>query len=165
MPLEIKINPVGSIEVEEGRFYVSIREKYRDALRGLQGFSHINVFWWGNKSDSPELRNTIITRKPYKKSPDIVGIFATRSEVRPNPVLLTTAEIIRIDVPKGIIELSWIDAEKDSPVIDIKPYQPCSDRIKDIKLPHWCAEWPEWYEDSAGFNWSSVFNFKDTQYE
>ena len=36
MPLEIKINPVGSIEVEEGGFYVSIREKYREALRELR---------------------------------------------------------------------------------------------------------------------------------
>jgi len=79
--------------------------------------------------------------------------------------LLTTAEIIRIDVPKGIIELPWIDAEKDSPVIDIKPYQPYSDRIKNIKSPHWCTEWPEWYEDSAVFDWSSVFNFCGSQRE
>ena len=159
MPLEIKINPVGRIEVKEGRFYVSIRGKYREALRELQGFSHIVVSWWGTKSDTPELRDSVITRKPYKKGPDIVGIFATRSEVRPNPVLLTVVEIIMIDVLKGIIELAWIDAEKDSPVIDIKPYQPCSDRVKESKSPPWCTKWPEWYEESAAFDWSSVFNF------
>ena len=159
MSSEIKLNPIGSIEVEEGRFYLSIKENYRKALKEIEGFSHINIIWWGNQSDSPEHRDTLLVKKPYKKSPDTVGIFATRSEIRPNPVLITTAAVISVDLEKGIIELPWIDAEKDSPVIDIKPYQPCSDRVKDVELPGWCSEWPQWYEDSAAFDWDSVFNF------
>lgn len=159
MSSEIKLNSIGSIKVEGGRFYVEIREKYRKALKGIEGFSHINIIWWGNQSDSPEQRDRLLVKKPYKKGPDTVGIFATRSEIRPNPVLITTAAVISVDWEKGLIEFAWIDAEKDSPVIDIKPYQPCSDRVKDIKLPYWCCEWPKWYEDSAEFDWESVFNF------
>lgn len=159
MSSEIRLNPIGSIEIEGTRHYVLIKNKYRKALKELVGFSHINIIWWGNQSDSPEHRNTLIVKKPYKKSPDIVGIFATRSEIRPNPILITTAAVISIDLKKGIIEIPWIDAEKGSPVIDIKPYLPCSDRVKDVYLPVWCSQWPQWYEDSATFDWASVFNF------
>ena len=159
MSSEIKLNPVGSIEVEEGRFYLSINERYRKALIELEGFSHINIIWWGNRSDFPKQRDILIAKKPYKKGPDTVGIFSTRSETRPNPLLITIAAVMGVDLDKGIVELPWIDAEAGSPVIDIKPYQPCSDRVKKVQLPDWCTEWPQWYEDSAAFDWDSVFNF------
>ncbi len=159
MSSEIRLYPVGSIKIEGSHHYISIKSKYRKALKELEGFSHIDIIWWGNQSDSPEHRNTLIVKKPYKKGPDIVGIFATRSEIRPNPILITTAVVLSIDLKKGIIEIPWVDAEKGSPVIDIKPYQPCSDRVKNVHLPVWCSEWPQWYEDSTTFDWASVFSF------
>jgi len=159
MSSEIKLNPVGSIEVEEGRFYLSIKKRYRKALKELEGFSHINIIWWGNQSDSPKRRDILVANKPYKNGPDTVGIFATRSEARPNPILITTTSVINIDLDKGIVELPWIDADKGTPIIDIKPYQPCSDRVKNVQLPDWCSEWPQCYEDSATFDWAAVFNF------
>ncbi len=159
MSSEIKIKPVGSIEVEAGRFYLSIRKKYRKALKELEGFSHINVIWWGNQFDTPKHRDILVAKKPYRKSPDVVGIFSTRSPVRPNPVLITIAAVVSIDLAKGIIEIPWIDADAGTPVIDIKPYQPCSDRVKNVQLPDWCVEWPQCYEDSATFDWTTEFNF------
>ncbi len=78
----------------------------------------------------------MVANKPYKKGPDIIGIFATRSEIRPNPVLITTVvNILSVDLGKGTIELPWIDAENNSPIIDIKSYQPCSDRVKNVEQP------------------------------
>lgn len=159
MSSQIAINPIGTVEVEKGRYYVSISDDFKEALREIEGFSHLIIIWWGNKSDSKEQRKTLVIDKPYKKGPDNIGIFATRSEIRPNPVLVSTVRIINVDFGAGTIDLSWIDAEQGSPVIDIKPYQPCSDRVRDVSLPNWCSEWPQFYEDSAGFNWESVFNF------
>lgn len=158
MSSEIKLNPVGTINSGKGRFYLSIKKKYRNALKELEGFSHINIIWWGNRSDSPQKRNIMVVQKPYKNSPDTVGIFATRSEARPNPILMTTAAVIGIDLKKGIVELPWIDADGGSPIIDIKPYHPCSDRVRNVQLPDWCSDWPQSYEDSATFDWSKVFN-------
>ena len=89
----------------------------------------------------------------------IVDILAIRSETRPNPVLITTAAVISIDQDKGIVELPWIEAETGTPIIDIKPYQPSSDRVKNVQLPDWCSEWPQWYEDSATFDWTAIFHF------
>lgn len=159
MSSEIKMNPIGSIEVEQGRYYLSIMDNYRSALKEIEGFSHIIIIWWGNKSDSREHRETLVAKKPYKKGPDTIGKFATRSEIRPNPVLITTASVLGVDLEKGIIELPWIDAESNSPIIDLKPYQPCSDRVKNVELPDWCSDWPKFYEESAEFDWESVFNY------
>ncbi len=159
MSSEIRLHPIGSIEVEGGRFYLSVEKTYQKALKELETFSHIHVLWWGNKTDSPKHRETLVINKPYKNSPDTVGTFATRSEVRPNPVLITAAAVICIDYGKGRVEIPWIDAEPGSPVIDIKPYHPCLDRVKDVQSPAWCADWPQWYEDSAEFDWTAVFNF------
>lgn len=159
MSFEIKLNPVGTIENREGRFSVVLQKSYWEALRELEGFSHIIVLWWGNQADLQDRRDILTVRQPYRKSPDTVGVFATRSEMRPNPVLMTIATVNRIDMHTGIIELEWIDAETDSPVIDIKPYQPCSDRVKEVRLPDWCSDWPQWYEDSENFDWAAVFNF------
>ena len=68
MSSEIKLNSIGSIKVEKGRFYVSIKREYRSALKGIEGFSHINIIWWGNQSDSQAERDTLLVKKPYKKA-------------------------------------------------------------------------------------------------
>jgi len=152
----IKLHPVGRVAVEKGRFYLSIKKGYRKALKGLKDFSHIHVLWWGDRPNAPEGRNTLVAENPYQNGPGVIGIFATRSQARPNPVLITTSAIIRVDSEAGTIELPWFDAEEGTPVIDIKHYHPCSDRVKNVQLPVWCENWPSCLEDSAGFDWSRV---------
>ncbi len=71
-------------------------------------------------------------------------------------MLLSIVEIQKIDLEKGVISLYWVDAEHGTPILDIKPYLPCSDRVKNSKVAEWCQNWPEWYEDSAHFDWSKV---------
>jgi len=44
-------------------------------------------------------------------------------------------------------------------VIDIKPYHPAVDRVKNVSTPSWCSHWPQWYEESGDFNWTDEFNF------
>lgn len=157
--MKIRLNPVGSIEIEDGRSYVAIDEAYRPALKELEGFSHLDILWWAHLADAADHRDTLVAQSPYRNAPETVGIFATRSPVRPNPVMLSVAAVLSIDAVKGIIKLPWIDAEAGSPVIDIKPYHPCADRVRDARVPSWCATWPQWYEDSGSFDWSTVFNF------
>jgi len=101
----------------------------------------------------------VVCDKPYKKGPDVLGVFATRSDYRPNPIGLSICPVKQIDVKKGIMELFYIDAEEDTPVIDVKPYHPGLERIQDVKVPNWCSHWPQWYEDSAVFDWAAEFNF------
>ena len=59
-----------------------------------------------------------------------MGIFATRAPLRPNPIALSTAEVLDIDQANGILRLAYIDALDGTPVLDIKPYTPSLDRVE-----------------------------------
>ncbi len=149
------ISPIGYVGAEHGRYYLVIKEEYRSALRGLDGFSHINVLWWAHLLATPEQRKTREVEKPYRSAPEVLGIFATRSQIRPNPIALSVAQVVSIDHDKGIIGLAYIDAENNTPIIDLKPYHPSVDRVKNVEVPEWSAHWPKWYEDSADFDWAA----------
>lgn len=154
---EYKLVPIGYVRVGEGGFCLEIASDYRPALRGLEGFSHINVLWWGHLCDSEEHRKITHCETPYKTAPATMGIFATRSPLRPNPIALTPVAILNIEYDTGIISIPYIDAEDGSPILDIKPYHPAVDRIRDVSVPDWCSHWPAWYEDSATFDWAAEF--------
>ena len=151
------LNPIGRVVLGEDGFSIAIEKPYRKALSGLDGFSHLIVLFWCHYLDAPEYREMVVADKPYKAGPDQVGIFATRSPARPNPIAITPVPVLGIDHDNGVIRIAYIDAEPDTPVLDIKPYVPAIDRIRDTAVPQWCADWPAWYEDSATFDWGAVF--------
>ena len=155
----VKISIIGEIQSSENSFEIILKSEYKDALTGLDGFSHLHILWWADQVDAPEYRKITVTDKPYKQGPDIMGLFATRSPLRPNPVAVTVVYITDIDYEKGILYTPYIDAEPGTPVLDIKPYIPCADIVRDFTVPEWCSRWPENIEDSADFDWGSVFNF------
>jgi len=73
-----------------------------------------------------------------------MGVFACRSPVRPNPIALTTAQVLNVDHQKGQVEIVNIDAFDDTPLIDLKPYIPVCDRVEKVGVPPWSADWPQW---------------------
>ena len=158
MSKDFQIKPIGSINETNGDYCIKLDKEFIPGLSCIDGFSHLAVVWWGNLYDKPEFRSSLIVDKPYKKGPEKIGVFATRSPVRPNPILLTTVQVQKIDFEKGIIYTPYIDAENGTPVLDIKPYHPM-ERIKSCSVPEWCDNWPLWYEDTASYDWQKVFNF------
>lgn len=151
------VTAVGTVRSRPSDWALLIDEPYRDALRELDGFSHINVLYWCHLLDEPRYRELVVAEKPYKEGPDQVGLFATRSPARPNPIALTAVPVLGIDHSTGIVRIAYIDAEDESPILDIKPYLPAVDRIRETQTPPWCTDWPQWYEDSATFDWGAVF--------
>ena len=99
------------------------------------------------------------TRQPYNGAPELMGAFATRSPARPNPIAMTASEVINIDLANGIIRIAFIDADDDTPVLDIKPYTPSFDRVEAPGVPAWSRGWPKSTEASGNFDWGQVFNF------
>lgn len=154
----IQVNSIGSIHVEKGRFYIKLKEEYKKGLTSIDGFSHLQIVWWGHLFDNPKYRNLLVTKQPYKKGPSEIGVFATRSQFRPNPILITTIFVEEIDFDKGIIYTPYIDAENETPLLDIKPYH-LYERVENCEVPHWCNHWPASYEQSANFDWENEFNF------
>lgn len=154
-----KVYPIGKVQNNDGGTFIEIEEKYIPALKALAGFSHINVIWWFSEFDDEQSRSILQTEQPYKSAPQVMGIFATRSPMRPNPLALTTVEVIGIDYEKGIIQIAFIDANHNTPVLDIKPYTPSFDRVETPGVPAWCSHWPKSSEESAFFAWEKEFNF------
>lgn len=153
------VNSIGKININNDGMFIELDPKYIPALKALDGFSHINVIWWFSEFDSNDMRNVLDAQQPYKKAPPVVGIFATRSPIRPNPIALSTSQIIHIDYIKGIIQIAYIDANDGTPILDIKPYTPSLDRVETPGVPEWCNHWPKSLEDSENFDWENEFNF------
>ncbi len=104
--------------------------KYRDpsALRGLEGFSHLWLIWEFSEAIREEWSPTI--RPPRLGGNKRMGVFATRSPFRPNPIGLSCVRIESIDLntPDGpVIRVTGADLMDGTPIYDIKPYVPYAD--------------------------------------
>ncbi|GAK51287.1 hypothetical protein U14_02530 [Candidatus Moduliflexus flocculans] len=147
------LQQIGTIQQEDDMSYIQFTPTYRGAaLRELEYFSHAHVVWWCHFLDTPEHRAITECEHPYTKGPEKIGVFATRSPRRPNPIAITVAPVVKIDHEAGRMYLAFIDAAPGSPVVDVKPYHPL-DRVRKASVPEWCRHWPEWYEDCATFDW------------
>ena len=147
-----ELNPIGSVQVDEekGLFFLKIDELYREALNQLNQFSHVMVFWWADRMDTPQYRKVLTAQLPYAKDVK-AGVFACRSEYRPNPIALTTTMVLNVDLEKGVVIVPWMDAFDGTPILDLKPYIPCTDRVRDVRVADWMSDWPDWIEDAGEY--------------
>lgn len=154
-------NPIGEVAIREGRYFIELTEELFAAALGLEAFSHIQMVWWFHLYDSDEARKYLVMDKPYVKGPDKIGVWATRGPVRPNPIAVTTCALIGVDSGNHRLEVAYTDAEDGTPVLDLKPYHPSEDRVRDVRMPDWCAHWPKYWEESGNFDWSGEFSFPE----
>jgi tRNA-Thr(GGU) m(6)t(6)A37 methyltransferase TsaA len=151
-----QLNSIGEVNRTEKGYVIQLSDQVKEALLGLKDFSHVQIYWWAHRLDSEEMRNIHKVEKPYKKGPQKLGIFATRSPMRPNPLAMTVVPVTFIDEEHGLLGIAFIDAEPGTPVLDIKPYYGM-ERVKEYHVPSWCSHWPRWYEDAADFDWAGEF--------
>jgi tRNA-Thr(GGU) m(6)t(6)A37 methyltransferase TsaA len=144
----LQIFPIGHIRRNKKEIKLEIMERYKPALKQLEHFSHVNVFWWAHKHDNEKSRSALQCEPPYAKG-KTTGIFATRAEYRPNPIAMTTCKIIKVDEAQGTITVSDIDAFDGTPIIDLKAYFPVCDRVKNARIPEWLSDWPEWMPEEG----------------
>ena len=143
----------------------------REALRGLEGYSHLWILW--GFSEVPEGEWSPTVRPPRLGGNKRMGVFATRSPYRPNPIGLSSVKLVKIvdsrksKVDSGSLELivSGADVLDGTPIYDIKPYLSFSDshpeakngfaeETKDYKLEvEWqlseCDHSREWLENGS----------------
>lgn len=91
-----------------------------EALRGLDGFSHLWLIWGFSANRHGEWQPTV--RPPRLGGNERMGVFATRSPYRPNPLGLSCVEIERIDMDTATIYVRGADLMDGTPIYDIKPY-------------------------------------------
>lgn len=101
-----------------------------DAVRGLEQFSHVWLMFIFHETASQGWRPTV--RPPKLGGNQRMGVFATRSTFRPNPIGLSVAKLADIDTQGGVrIHLWGADLLDGTPVIDLKPYLGYADAITD----------------------------------
>lgn len=117
---------------EELESEIVIDERWRDALDGIEQFSHLWIIFFIDRVDTPaDLRI-----RPMKRDDmPLVGIFATRSPQRPNPIGIRAAELI--EVRGNILRVRGLDALNGSPVLDLKPYLTRGDSIPEARVSEW----------------------------
>jgi len=140
--------PIGYIRRLENGIHLEILEPFRPALKQLDHFTHVMVFWWADKHDNEKSRSIMQTEPPYAQG-KVTGVFATRAEYRPNPIAMTTCKILEIDEGNGIVRVTNIDAYDGTRVVDLKAYFPVCDRVKEADIPEWLSGWPEWMPEEG----------------
>lgn len=116
--------------VEALRATVVFEPEYRngDALRGLDGFSHLWLLWQFSGAVREGWSPTV--RPPRLGGNERVGVFATRSPFRPNPIGLSCVGLERVEQHPElgpIIHVTGADLMDGTPILDIKPYLPYGD--------------------------------------
>lgn len=143
-----KIKSIGRVHRRENGVFIDIEPAFRPGLAQLGHFSHVLVLWWGDRHDDEESRATLQTHPPYAEE-KLTGVFACRAEYRPNPIAVTVCKILSVDEDQGRLSVGDIDAFDETNVLDLKPYFPVCDRVKDAFIPNWLAGWPEWMPEKG----------------
>lgn len=116
--------------IEELKAEIVFEPEYRnpDALRGIEEFSHLWLIWEFSESIRDEWSPTV--RPPRLGGNKRVGVFATRSPFRPNPIGLSSVrlESVEYHTERGpVLHVSGADMMDGTPIFDIKPYIPFVD--------------------------------------
>lgn len=100
--------------------------EFRDpeALRGIEGFSHLWLIWEFSQAVREDWSPTV--RPPRLGGNTRMGVFATRSPFRPNPVGLSCVRLLGV-TPEGTLRVAGADLMDGTPIFDIKPYVPYAD--------------------------------------
>lgn len=114
--------------------------RVREALRGIEGFSHLWLIWGfsanaekGNVSSAGDTISRAwspMVRPPRLGGNKRMGVFATRSPFRPNPIGLSSVRLLRVEENEGegmVLVVAGADLMDGTPIYDIKPYLSYSD--------------------------------------
>lgn len=114
---------------------IVLSERWGDALEGLNEFSHLWIIFYFDRI--PPVDSVRVRPMRWLELP-LVGLFATRTPQRPNPLGLSVVELI--EVRGRTLRVRGLEALDGSPVLDIKPYLPRGDAIQNTRVPAWAKQ-------------------------
>ena len=126
----------GLVKELKGRIVFEPEYRNPEALRGLEGFSHIWLLWDFSEAHRDDESWSPTVRPPRLGGNQRMGVWATRSPFRPNNIGLSSVRIVSIQLqtPEGpVIEVEGADLMDGTPIFDIKPYLPFTDSHPNAK--------------------------------
>ena len=129
-PYDVKFGvPRQSGLVEQVVSEIVFEPEYRvgEALRGIEEFSHLWLIWAFDRAERTEWSPTV--RPPRLGGNQRIGVFATRSPYRPNPIGLSCVKLLAVEKEKEgpVLKVAGADLMNGTPIYDIKPYLPYAD--------------------------------------
>jgi tRNA-Thr(GGU) m(6)t(6)A37 methyltransferase TsaA len=114
-----------------------VEEALTGILDGIEEFSHILVLYWADRV--PDEGRSILKAHPMgRKDLPLVGIFATCSPARPNPICGIVVRLL--ERTGNLLKVQGLDAIDGSPVVDIKPYNPSYYPVGEVRIPRWLEQ-------------------------
>lgn len=127
--------PVGRVEKKDASVQIRIFDRFKDALLGLDAWSHVNVVYWFDKNDVTQKRRILQVHPRGDKKNPLTGVFACRAPVRPNLIALSVCKIV--SVRENVVVVDEIDAFDQTPVLDLKPFIPSDGPSTGVRVPPW----------------------------
>ena len=124
----------GLVEEIKGKIIFEKAYRKEEAFRGIEDFSHIWLIWETSETTGKEWSPTV--RPPLLGGNKKMGVFATRSPFRPNPIGLSCVKLDRVEQTKShgtVLYVSGVDIMDNTPIYDIKPYLVYADSHPDAK--------------------------------
>jgi len=112
---------------------IIIQPELAAGLDGIAGYSHLYVLFWLHEI-TEEKRQTLKVNPRGRTDLPLVGVFAVRTNLRPNPIGLTVVELVKVE--HNVLTVRGLDAFNNTPILDVKPYDPW-DIMKAPKVPSW----------------------------
>ena len=116
---------------------IIVNEDLKEALSRIEEFSHIIVLYWMHKV-SPSQRPVMRVHPRGRQDLPLVGVLASRSPARPNPIGVITVKLL--ERRDNVLKVMGLDAVDGTPVLDIKPYIPGYDSPAKAKTPGWVTK-------------------------
>ncbi|UCG68093.1 MAG: tRNA (N6-threonylcarbamoyladenosine(37)-N6)-methyltransferase TrmO [Thermoplasmata archaeon] len=113
---------------------IVVKEEFSEGLHKLEESSHIMVVFWMDRIKD-EARKIMKMHPKGREDLPLLGVFATRSPKRPNPMGIRAVRLMKKE--KNVITVLGLDALNGSPILDIKPYSSKHDFVEDAKTPWW----------------------------
>jgi len=139
---EIRFKAIGTVQNEikkrqwqETRDVISeivLDPALDEGLDDIENFSHLIIIYFMNKSRLPF---PLKVQPRFRVEPGQVGVFASRSPDRPNPMGKTIVKLL--ERRGNVLKVQGLDAIDGTPVIDIKPFIPGIDTVKNARVPPW----------------------------
>ena len=130
----VKTSAVGDEVKDRSRTSeIVLKPEFVEALDGVAEYSHLYVLFWLHEI-TPEKRLILKIHPRGRADLPLVGIFAARTNLRPNPIGLTIVELLNL---KGnVLEVRGLDAFDKTPVLDLKPYDRWGN-VANVAIPAW----------------------------
>ncbi|MBN1136539.1 MAG: tRNA (N6-threonylcarbamoyladenosine(37)-N6)-methyltransferase TrmO [Anaerolineae bacterium] len=140
--------PPGDERWEELQVEIEIDSAWAEALDGLDGFSHVWVVWWLDRAPARYTPGSLHIHPQGREEIPKVGLFATRSPRRLNPIAITAVRLLERQGNR--LHVLGLDAYVGSPILDLKPYLRRGDLIPDATAPAWLDHLWQIHDEERG---------------